>query len=422
METTIILSDHILYEGQKITEEDALLKIKEGALLSSFTADGKIPLRSVNDDGSPRYFTGVTPLMSFAAITYHKEGYKEILDEHWSKALAKYAVKKDYNAVSFIPLQLRPATAQMFDKQRQRLDRTALTQWVAVLNEQSDDFIRAVVTVCPQNIRYVDEKRKKDIERTVKLKPNMTAPKKKPAPAPVLQTKPQNKQVTILYHGNHRQIITAEEFLAMNKRDQQESMLDALVRNDKLLPDDFLKVLLLPLRNASFYRKRGDMQRAEEWKKKALPYITKEKVLWIADVHAEAAITTPVYLTSQGVDKLFQKIDDNPNLRKEYFLKIPEKFLKKEYLHDIYPSTDTFAHAPSLYKDSQEFYKYIIRHPAEILKLPDYQTAGLLLKDGVYLDRRNIKNVKDPMLQYKLALALNFEEYTKNGKPSSETA
>ena len=408
MDDTINLSEHILYNGVPISEEDAILKIKEGALLSSFSADDEFPLRSVNKDGSPRLFTGVTPFMSFAAITYHEKGYEEISEDHWSRALAKYAVKRNYHALSFLPMQLRGCTAPVFNSRRQKLDRQELPTWIDILNEQDDDFLRAIVVACPQNLRYIHEDRRERIESTAKINHHMTAPKRKPLPTPIPEKK--EKQVTILFRGRNGNLVTPEEYLARNTRDQDEATLDTLVKSNRLLPDNFLKTLLVPLRNAAFYKKHGDMQRAAEWRKKCLPFITKEKVLWISDLHAEAAIHTTAYLTEQGVDRLFRRFKDHPDLRKAYFLKLPEKFLKKEYLHDIYLSTEIFAHAPSLYKDSQEFYKYIQRHPRDILKLPAYQTEGLLLKDGVYLSNGALSKIEDPGLRHKAALALNLKE------------
>jgi hypothetical protein len=391
--------DHILYKGNHMTELEALKEIKAGANLSLFSTDADIPLRMSNGESK---FTGVTKLMSFAAVTYHPDGYNEIRPEHWSKMLAKHAVKKNYHALSVIPQMFRMNCVDEFVAAGARLDRKNIKDWQNIFNNQEPDFIRACIHVNSSDIKFLTDENKSYATRKTGLKPD-------PVPKRRIPDFEENVKQDFIPILNIKSSADASSFLAAPLSEKTEERFRKLMDSDELLPPNFLKELLIPNRNAAFYHKFNDEARSEHWKKQILPYLSKDLCAELANKHAEAAISTQAFLSEEGVDALFKKVHGNAPLQKKYFCMMPVDKLKIAYLDGAQIDLQILQHAPALFAGTNYAYQYLVRHPYDILNLPGaYQTSGLLLKDGVKLNSRTVHNIEDHALREKVCLALNI--------------
>lgn len=153
------------------------------------------------------------------------------------------------------------------------------------------------------------------------------------------------------------------------------------------------------------------MKAAEFWKGRLIPYLNREVCLYIASVHPEGSIKTPMYLAKESVADFWIRKKENCSDKEMtvWFLKFPKEFLTEDMKEDICVTWQALRHAPEIFVGSEEAKKYLLRHPNDALQLPEYQTPGILLLDGVRLDSKTVEMIKNEKFREKVKLALNIQ-------------
>lgn len=393
----------IKFNGNIITELEAVKKISEGETLDRFSVEYR------NREGNI-VITNATKLMSFAAATYHKKAYREILNENWSKSLVKLCMKNDYRTVTVVPEMFLSSCVERFTLKEgtfTRNDKDGIDEYKKIFNSMPEDFVNACLKVKPSLIRYLDNagEKSKRVADGNRVKPHI---KNSVLPDPSV---PDGFRKNIVsddkiphYDGN--------DFLRLPASAKTEQMLKTIIMSDKFLDPSFIKDLTVPQRNAFFYKKHGDEKRAAYWNSQVLPYVTQDLCVHIAELHPEASIATPGLLKKDAVDRFFNRLVESERfgLIRFYFNLFPENVLDLKYMQYITPDLDVICHAPHLLQGTEYSYRYFTRHPYDILNVPGvYQTANLLLRDGVKLNSHTIKKIEDHDLRNIVALALNIK-------------
>lgn len=385
---------------KEISELEALQLIKEGHTLNEFS--------------------GYTRLMSFAAVTYHQNGFMEIDENKWGIRLAKWAVERDYHALIFLPIRdkeegnTRKACVTEFVNHYDVLTRKELPDFLEILNSQDNDFIQKAVYLKPSLVNYIQfptETIQRKASQTVR---NAVKQARKPNEEPF--GIPKTDYVLIYENKNSIQYLINN--FCYKKEIQTYDNLKKIIESNYILPDDFIESLINPLKLSIIYKKKGYIRQAEYMKAKVIPFINQEIIQKIAILHPEASIKTPWLIKDEYVRTFWDNIirpKDNKSLATQYFLKFNEKHLTEDMLYDIDINIDTLNHAPQLIstcdnEDIQnEVQKYISTHPYEIFRMEEeYQTAKRLLANGVTITNRNIHFIKNEELRDKIKIALNI--------------
>ncbi len=391
MNTTEQHTSQLIYKNEPISELDAINLVKDGTKIEEFNFP--------------------TTLMLFTAVNYQKDGWKSVPDQmRWGKRLAKLAVSKDYQAIKVIPDQIKPACAFEFANSELMQSRKTIKDWQETFLQMDEKFIRKVVNLRPSLNKYIPDDRES-------LKTSLIIPAEKKKPLRLTIAKEQNEYEMIgedeALGGEVLTGMTGEEYLALPREQKTEELLDKVISAKRPLPEDFIKTLILPNRNAFFYQKKGDMARFEAEKKEILPFITKGKCTLIARVHPEASLGTPQFLDNTHLGSFWKKTKaTNPEKLYRYFMKLPKENLTVNMLYDIKVDADIINHAPDLFTTEEGrviLEKFLDKNAYAVMYLPEqFQYVKYLVKDGVTLDRRTIRHIKNKDLRKKVQIALKI--------------
>lgn len=379
----------------KFNEKEALLQIRdEGKKLSEFH------LEDYEWEQQPKHWP--TRLMVLAALTHHGvDAYLEVPEKEWTQRTAKMAVTANYRAISAIPDALKQHCVIPFTNHYLKQDRASMIEYKALFRQQSDIFRSSCISFNPG---LSDDKN--DMMRRYenkKLKVNIMAPKKDIG----------NYVLDFTDDEEFSSVneLTPERFLSLPTKEQTEEKLRLLLQSDMDFPGDFIKKISIPRRNAMYYEKLGDMETANYWKGKILPYLNKELCLLIAEKHPEAALSAAPYLTKEAIKAFWERKKESCSGKELalWFVRFPEDMLDAEMIKDIPTSRAVLSHAPSLYKDTEEAKKHLLRNPNDVLYLPQYQTPGFLLLDGVNLNKQTVEMIENENFREKTKIALNLQ-------------
>lgn len=343
------------------------------------------------------WFTPVTDLMVIALVINAPERIREVPDEFYKNArIAKLLVFADYNLLERIPQDIRYACAQSFASHRVRLERKNREEYAALLNAQDNTFIKSVVRKDPYLGAYLTTEKKRAFYAS-----NRQMVKQPPAARPVLPRSPELEFTygfeDQAYSDPEMMRVNSEMFLYLPAEEKSLSDLEAILKSDELFRKDFVKRLAIPNRNAAFYERTGDMERAGYWKSQIIPWLNREICEKIACLHPEASIDTPQYLTKEGISAFFRRKAGviSPADLTRYFLMFPPELLSEDETVGINLNKDVFLHAVWL-ADTDTADWYLRRHPGDVLSLSqEYQTRRRILADGVVLSRENLDKVYD---------------------------
>lgn len=392
MQETNIEKKSILYEGKEITELEALRLIDGGASLSEFSF--------------------YTRFMSFAAVTHRRTGWQEVDVKNFSKKLLKTAVEKDFHALSVVDKiedpkladGFRGACVKSFTDALDKCDRSMVPEWEGILNRQPDEFIVKAIKERPYVVRHLHnpmtEERMQEIAKTA-AENQYKKGLKKP------------EELSIHKEFNQDLIVNqkAMEFFTLPITERTQKRLERIINSKQLLPDKFLKLLLLPMRNAFFYKKKGLVEQAAMAEKEKLPFVTVPACKKIAEIHPEAAIEIPELLTPEYVHKFMIRLNKHASedIFREYFMKFPKEMLTEDMTDGIKITREMLIYAPNAFAQSEKADKYFRKKPSEILWMPEeYQTAKRLLQDGVVITQNKLQYIKNPEMREKIKIALNI--------------
>ena len=377
----------------RFDEKEALLQIKEGKKLEEF---------SYNDyEWAKEPMHWPTRLMILAALTYHgKKAYLEIPKNGWTQRAAKMAVTADYHAISVIPDELKQHCAKAFTEHYLKQDRKGLDEYKRVFKEQTDIFRNACIGYNPG---LSDNKNEFLIRLSKKnMKQKVAAPKAEIG------------NYGLDFNGDEEFYseaeMTPDKFLSLPTQAQTKELLLALLNSDMDFPGDFIKKISIPRRNAMYYEKAGDHETAEYWKSKILLYLDKDLCMLIADKHPEAALSATPYLTADAVQRFWDRKKEtcSPKEMTVWFLKFPESVLNESMRSEVMVNRAVLKHAPNLFKGSDEARKHLLRSPNDVLYLPEYQTPGFILLDGVNLNKSSVELIENESFREKVKIALNI--------------
>lgn len=392
MQDTNTEKSPILYEGKEISELDALKLIAEGALLSEFSF--------------------YTRLMSFAAVTHRRTGWQEVDVKNFSKKLLKTAVEKDFHALSVVDKiedqQLadgfRGACVKSFTDALDKCDKNMVLEWEEILNEQPDKFIVKAIKERPYVVRYLHnpmtEEKLQEVARVAAENQYKKALRKP-------------EELSIRKEFDQDLIVNqkAMEFFTLPMAERTQKRLERIINSKQLLPDKFLKLLLLPMRNSFFYKKKGMIEQAAMAEREKLPFVTVPACKKIAEIHPEAAIELPDLLNPEYVYKFMIRLNKHASedVFKEYFMKFPKEMLTEDMADGIKITREMLTYAPNVFVQSDKADKYFRKQPSEILWMPEeYQTAKRLLQDGVVITPNKLQYIKNPEMREKIKIALDI--------------
>ena len=380
------MQTEILYMEKPVTEYEAVKLISEGAKVSEFSRD--------------------TILMNFAAVTYQKDGAAGVPEQHWSKRLAKYAVRKDFHNLRHVSDMMKNACTGEFFEASGKLGRDALTEWKTILNDQTPEFLNRLLRENPQAGRYL-EKDKMNRQREALIEGNLNSRKGEKTISPMFVC-PKGR---VGQDIDEESVMTPDRCLSLPDEEKTEELFVYVLSSDAYFPETFLRTILIPNRNQARYKKEGDLRKAEEEKKHILPYVTKDVALKIARLHPEGAIRTPKFLTRDAVSNFFRKMKnrgETEEVFRKYFNDFPAEVLSQDMIETFTPDLQSILHAPELYKGTGTLKKYLRRHPYHILNMPEsIQNEDDVMRDGVPLNKRTIKGVKNDELRKTILLAMN---------------
>ena len=386
-------------------ELEALKEIRDGKKLSEFNAQDYI-----REDGSPVYLP--THLMILCALHWHKTGgYKEVPDGRWSDRAAAEAVTADYHAMSVIPEERKMRIARTIAETASTVKRDGLKEYMAVLNGESDNMIRRYIKHAPWIANLLTpEKRNSLVRNTSQGTPASGASSQNERDFPVI-----SENYRVLFSSaaelSAPNEVSAAEFLSLPVEEQTKERLESALQSEEDFPEDFIKRLSVPNRNAAFYTKHGDTQKAEYWKSRIIPYLNRAVCEDIADRHPEGSIATKPYLSKEAVRRFWDKKKEHVSKAQMagWFMKFPKEFLDADMAEDMQLSREVLEYAPELLKDTDAARKHLNRRPFDVLYLPDYQTEQRILAGGVPLNSRTINMVQDELLKEKICVALGIQ-------------
>ncbi|MCD8083851.1 MAG: hypothetical protein LUE86_10175 [Clostridiales bacterium] len=403
-DTSVLCTPIVVLGGNHMRFDEliALQEIRNGKKLADFHKEDY-----EWEDGE--YFDLPTVLMVLAALTYNKEnGYMEVPENEWSDRAAILAVSKNFKALNRIPDASKPKAIAAMIEASGKVTRKDLPQFLSILNEQPISVLQKCLKQSPDMERFLNEENRRAMPRKQEPgKQKMTPPAERMDTAP-----PSAFSIDFASDPEFSDPdeVTVDMFLSLPAAEQTKKRLDALLASDEDLPGNFIKRLSIPNRNAVFYTKTGDMEKAAFWKAKIIPYLGLDICKEIAFKHPEASIETKMYLSKEGVAAFWKRKRQTASklAMTQFFLAFPETTLDVSMAYDIVLSCEVLEHAPSVLKSSEAARKYFNRNPADILRLPAYQTPGKLLACGVPLNKKNLNRIVDEDFREKVAVALNI--------------
>ena len=375
----------ITYKGNSITEHDAIVAISKGAPLSDFNQCSR--------------------LMSLAAVTYRKDGYKEVKPEWWSKRLAKMAVEQDYHAILMTPDMFRSAAVRPFVEIKQSLDRQGYEDWKTVLNQLDPDTILTAVKLrtsvardlTPENITP-EIKSAADVGTWKKKKRSTPPPEDFKMPFQDILMEPEAEGEDVKY-------------LALPQEEKTKERLQEVIESNAIFRQDFLKQLLMPNYNRRSYMTNGKTEQIKAVTAQILPFLTQSFCQEIADKHPEAAIEIPSLIRKEAVEAFFAKHDGemNKKTKRYYLLHFPSACITADMIGEVPIDRELLRRLKDILAGTEKANKYLDRNPAEVLYLPgEYQNTYRILKDGVPLTKGTLPLIKDEVIRENIRLALNI--------------
>lgn len=378
----------------KFDEYTAIKEISEGKKLNEFQAESY----EWNEGKFPTIWP--TRLMVLAALTYHgADAYLEIPEHCWTARAAKMAVRANYRAIKRIPDPYKNSCAVEFVSHYLIQTRAELKDYYQVLQEQPEMFQLACGRLNPglsKNPQAYQSRRTKNMSRSMPLPPMVGG------------------NFGLNFAGDEeysdQDELTPENFLTMPVEKQSKDRLVRLLELDVDFPPDFIKRLSIPNRNAAYYRSLGEMAAAVFWEKKIIPYLNREVCERIAFAHPEASLETPAYLSKEGVKNFWDRKKESCTDREltQWFLKFPLEVLDESMREDLYVTNQVLKKAPAIFLGSDEARRYLMQHPNDVLRLPEYQTPGILLLDGVHLTPQTLGLIANERFREKVRLALRI--------------
>lgn len=380
----------------KFDEYKALEEIRDGKLLCDFH------IEDYDWDEGKEPVMWPTRLMVLATLTYHgKDAYMEIPEHCWTARAAKMAMQEDYHAIEYIPPLYKSYCAKQFTDYYLKNTRKELVEYLDVLRKQPEEFQLACARINPGlstgKIPILLKNRSKNIARSMPLPPK--------APEEFTVDLSEDEEYAT------EDELTPEAFLLLPVEKQTKERLYLTLDQDLDFPEDFIKRLSIPNRNAVYYSKQGKSDNVAFWKEKIIPYLNKEVCLDIAKKHPEASIKTPVYLDKESVLQFWNRKKTQCSSREmtAWFLKFPPELLDESMRPDLYVNWQVLKYAPDIFLGSEEARHYLLRSPNDVLKLPEYQSAGILLLDGVRLNNESLNLIANEKFREKVRLALNIQ-------------
>ena len=379
-------------DGTTVTEYEAIKEITEGAKLSDYATQ--------------------TKLMNCAAVVWQKEGYKDVRTEHWTKFLAKIALKKDYQTFPYISDVFKndPSIAGMFADALLSQTRRTLPDYVDMLNKQSDEFIVSCIKHVPSIFQYVYGNRKTE---AMEIAADAEKRKKKKDDVPASAAR-YTSGYDVIFDGDESIEMEAARFLSTEKAQRTKERLDAIIDMDGFLPDDFLYRIMVPKKNAWIYEKAGQKEKAEKERENILPFLNKGICERMADRHPEVCIKMPMFWTEKRAVTYLEKVKNENGAeekKKKALLTMPEKIVTDKVL-SYFPNTDyaMLQKFPSIFAGTERAAKVFSRRPSMVLSMPEqYQSENTIIRDGVTLNKYTIDLVKDEDLKNCIILALKIK-------------
>ena len=369
-------------------ELDAILEIRKGKKLSDFNEED------------------ITTLMKMAVIANHKNGCSEIAEEQWDVASARMAVSKNFENIRLIPKRIEMFCAPEFAGWASKLSEKNISEYSKILNNELEyDTKQRVVRDNPSCRRFMVKD--KYIKRAPVTNKNRSANRKGLGE---LSAK-EEYDMSSLDRECGVFTLDATSFLKADVADQSIKWLEAIVNTDIMFPHYFLETLLLPNKKYVAFKKNGDLEAAEYWKARRIPYLTRKICEKVAMVHPEAAITEPSFLTRESIKRFWER--KKGTLSKSemtmFFMKFPPELLDAEMAEDVIVSMDVLNHAPDVLAGTDVAFKYISRHPKQIFDADEkYQSEGLLISGAIVLNENNVEKIRNEELRKKIKLALNI--------------
>lgn len=374
-------------------EKETLLAIKEGKELKEFVYE--------NYEWEKEPSVWPTRLMVLATLTYHgKDAYLEIPESAWTPRTAKMAVEANFRAIDVIPEHLKCYCSKVFTEQYLKQSRRTIKEYMDIFHKQPEMFQNSCIGYNPGLSKNKEERMRRITQKINAYR--TTAPK------------PEIGNYELSFEGDedfsNPEEMTPNKFLNLPAEEQTESLLRAMLDMDIKFPQDFLKTLIMPLRNASYYKRIENQELSEYWNAKILPYLDKEFCIFISEKHPEAAISFPMYLTPKAVQMFWDKEKEKstPKDMTKWFISFPEHLLNDTMLPDIAVNQMAMHHAPRLLKGSKEAKQFLLKMPNAVLSLPEYQTPGFLLLDGVVLNKKTVEKIANEAFREKVKIALNI--------------
>lgn len=367
----------------------------------------------------------VTPIMVLAALNV-RNAWKEVPAKLRNRRFAKMALQKDFRNLETIDDKIKPHCYRIFADWATRLTRKDVADYKRILNAQEDSFIFGCMRQNNRVKQFVDSNR---LPRTNRQQ-NFTAPSN-PGTKPQKDTQVERFYVDAdefsAYDFTDTELGSADElnpeaYLARPVKLQTIEDLEQLLSLPDRFPADFIDRLQMPYRNAAFYQAQNDTEKAQLWKDRQIPWLNKAVCLHIAQMHPEASIKTPGYLTKDSVMEYWQwtlENDISDKTRTEYYLGFPAELLDKSMLKDIDIDWRIIRHTPDFFIEETEegrkvfsdaARKYLNKHPNDVFRLPrQFQTITKLISDGTVLNIGNIVRIEDPEIRALIACAMGLE-------------
>lgn len=359
-------------------------------------------------------FEDPTALMYIAAIRTDKKAWKSIPANRWNnRRLVRMAVKQDFRALETIPEELRVFCIAEFNGWSNKLTRKTLDDYMRIYNSQSETFIAKSLHAENAMSRFLKPCNKKyEIHLKQDAKRDPSVKKREETPTMVsYQNREECRYDFMNADGLFNDDNDADIFLALPVEKQTEQRLTNLLNSEKDFPADFIKRLITPNRNAAFYQKKGDVEKAVEWKAKCIPYLSAAICKTIADAHPEGSAATPQFLSAEAVSRFWDKkaADHTAVEMTQYFMLFPEEMLNPEMAQKINISWQVLRHAPTLLCNSEGARKYLNRNPADVLRLQEcYQTRKRILADRVPINKGTLPLIKNEELRTAVAYAFGL--------------
>ncbi len=349
----------------------------------------------------------ITTLMKIAALCNHKDGIKEVNEIGWDKASARLAVSRDFRNIKIIPKEYEVFCAPELAEWAKQLSMSDVKDYTAIMNNYIDvDTKQRVVRSNPSCRRFF-------LTDKFISKANYRNKTRSNTNTKIKQATTTNSMLDFSIISGENEVFTLDptDFLRADIEDKTSEWLTALLDTNTLFPEYFLEALLLPNKRYAAALKSGHEKSAQAYLSQKISYLDKAVCLHIAELHPEAAITYPTFLTREGIKKFWENKKNilSKTQMTYYFLHFPAELLDLSMAEDIIVSLDVLNHAPELFAGTDIAFKFISRNPRSIFDADErFQLEGLLLSGTIILDKDNVEKIKNDELRSKIKLAFNF--------------